>query len=513
MTRRELLARSSALGLALAVSVGPIGRALASEPKKGGHMRIAMSHGSTSDTLDPATIENGLQWCAAYAVANTLTELTPDGTLAPALATEWEATPDAKTWTFKLRKGVEFHNGKTMTADDVIASINYHRGEESKSVGKPILSAITEIKADGPDTIVITLSGGNAGFPYSFDSATFCIYPAKDGGIDWQAGGTGGYRMKAEEPGVRYEFERNPNYWRDDRAHAATVELLSIKDPAARNNALITDSVDVIDQVDLKTVTRMQRVPNIVVEEGAGPLHYVFPMLSKTPPFDNLDLRKALKHAIDREEMVQKILSGHGVIGNDHPIGPSYRYYAADIEQTPYDPDKAKHFMKKSGLGDITLDLSAADAAFAGAVDAAQLFQASAEKAGIKVNVVREPNDGYWSNVWMQLPFCGTYWGGRPTQDLMFSTAYAAGAPWNETYWSHDRFNELLLAARAELNEDLRREMYFEMQQLCSDEGGIIIPMFAAYVGAHSDALVHGDQIASNWRNDGHRIAERWWFA
>jgi peptide/nickel transport system substrate-binding protein len=146
-------------------------------------------------------------------------------------------------------------------------------------------------------------------------------------------------------------------------------------------------------------------------------------------------------------------------------------------------------------------------------MDAGVLFSESAAAAGVNLNVVREPNDGYWSNVWMQKSFCGTYWGGRPTEDLMFSTAYEAGVPWNETFWNNERFNELLLQARSELDEGLRRDMYFEMQQIVSDDGGIIIPMFANYVGAYSSALAHPDQIATNWRNDGHRIGERWWFA
>jgi peptide/nickel transport system substrate-binding protein len=88
-------------------------------PKKGGHMRMAMGHGATTDTLDPATLTNGLQWVVAYGVANTLTELDASGALVGSLATEWSSSADAATWTFKLRKGVEFHNGKTMTAKDV----------------------------------------------------------------------------------------------------------------------------------------------------------------------------------------------------------------------------------------------------------------------------------------------------------------------------------------------------------------------------------------------------------
>ena len=510
ISRREFLGRASALGIALTTGTALFNEARAAEPKKGGHMRLAMGHGSTTDDLDPAKIENGAQWVAAYGVANTLTELAADGSLVPALATGWEASPDAKVWTFELRKDVEFHNGKTMSADDVIASINHHRGEDTKSVGKAIMEAVADIKADGPNTVVIELSGGNADFPFNFNEATFGIYPAKDNGIDWVAGGSGPYKLTKENPGVRLDFERNPNYWKEGRAHADSVELLTIADATARNNALVTGAVDVIDQVDLKTVHLLSKRPGITVEEGAGPLHYVFPMRIKTAPFDNLDLRKALKFALNREEMVKKILVGHGVVGNDNPIGPSYRYYAADIEQTAYDPDKAKHHMQKSGLGDITIDFSVSDAAFAGAVDAALLYQASAEKAGIKINVVREPADGYWSNVWGKKSWCASYWGGYTTEDTMFSTGYAPGAAWNDTQWDHPRFTELLVAARAELDEAKRREMYREMQIILRDEGGVIAPMFANAVIARNDKIAHAGQ---SWVRafDGRRIMERWW--
>jgi peptide/nickel transport system substrate-binding protein len=509
MSRREFLGRSTALGMALSVGAGLADTAYAATPSKGGHMRLAMGHGSTSDTLDPATLTNGLQWVVAYGVANTLTELDAQSNLVGSLATEWSSSPDAVVWTFKLRDGVEFHNGKTMTAEDVIASINYHRGEASKSVGKPVMDAITDVTADG-NTVVITLASGNADFPFNFNEATFGIYPAGDGGIAWKAGGSGGYILKSEQPGQRYEFERNPNYWKDGAAHADTIELHSITDPAARHNALITGEVDCIDRVELKTLALMSRQPGVTIEEGAGPLHYTFPMATKVAPFDNVHLRKALKYAINRQEIVDKILFGHGVVGNDHPIGPSYRYHAADIEQLAYDPDKAAHHMKESGLGDVEINLSASDAAYSGALDAAVLFQASAKAAGININVVREPNDGYWSDVWMKKPWSASYWGGYSTEDTMFSTGFAAGAAWNDTQWDHPRFNELLVQARAELNETLRAEMYREMQVILRDEGGNIVPMFANEVHARNDKIAHGDL---SWVRgfDGRRIMERWW--
>ena len=148
-----------------------------------------------------------------------------------------------------------------------------------------------------------------------------------------------------------------------------------------------------------------------------------------------------------------------------------------------------------------------------GAVDAAILFKAQAAKAGIDVNVVREPNDGYWSNVWTKKPFVMCFWGGRPTEDWMFSQVYAKDAPWNDTHWDNEKFNRLLVAARVELDEDKRRAMYREMQLLVRDEGGVIVPAYANYVDARSKRIAHGPKIGSNWGLDGWKCIERWWVA
>jgi peptide/nickel transport system substrate-binding protein len=236
-------------------------------------------------------------------------------------------------------------------------------------------------------------------------------------------------------------------------------------------------------------------------------------MICTQDPFTDVNVRLALKHAIDRQEMVDKILLGYGVIGNDHPIGRGQRFFNKDLAQTPYDPDKAKFYLKKSGLGSLQVSLSAADAAFSGAVDAAVLFQNSAKNAGIDIQVKREPNDGYWSDVWMKKPFSAVYWGGRPVEDAMFSTTYKTGVSWNDTFWSNKRFDELLIKARAELEESNRRAMYYEMQAILNQDGGVIVPMFASYVFATSNKIDYGGDFASNWDLDGERWAERWSFA
>jgi peptide/nickel transport system substrate-binding protein len=222
-------------------------------------------------------------------------------------------------------------------------------------------------------------------------------------------------------------------------------------------------------------------------------------------------VRLALKYGVDREKMLKTILRGYGSVGNDHPISTANRYHASELPQRQFDPDKAKFHLKKAGITDASFDFLTAEAAFVGAIDAGVIYKETAAKAGININVVREPNDGYWSNVWMKKPWCAVFWGGRPTEDMMFSTAYAADAAWNDTSWQHKRFNELLVAARAELDDPKRRTMYVEMQSIVRDEGGVVVPMFAADLSATSDKIAHGP-VAANWEMDGLRAPERWWF-
>ena len=428
---------------------------LAQSPNKGGNFRIGKGHGGTTDKLDPGHHENGFTIAMVQGMNNYLTEVGADSSVIPELAESWEASPDATTWTFKLRPGVTFHNGKDITADDVIASMNHHRGEASQSAAKPLVESVTDIKADGKNTVVFTLNAGNADFPFIVSDYHMPILPAKDDGtMDYESGiGSGAYKLKNFDPGVRADFEKNPDYWKSDRGHFDSIEMVAITDPASRTNALVSGEVDAIDKVDLKTVGLLARKSGINIHQVTGTQHYTFPMRTDIAPFDNNDVRMALKYAINREEMVQKVLQGYGEVGNDNPIGRGQQFFAKDLAQTSYNPEKAKEHLKKAGLDSLTVDLSVADAAFGGAIDAGQLFSESAKAAGITINVVREPNDGYWSNVWNKKPFCACYWSGRPTVDWMFSTAYASGVPWNDTKFEHARFNELLIAARAELDE------------------------------------------------------------
>mgnify|MGYP000709864845 FL=1 len=514
LTRRSVLRGATALGAAALILPASM-RAAKAEPKKGGILRIGMGHGSTSDSLDPGSWDNAYSQVFATSRHNYLTEIDADGALQPEIAESWEASADAATWTFKIRQGVTFHSGKDVGAEDVVASINFHRGEDSTSAAKPIVDGITDIKATDSHTVVVTLDAGNADFPFIMSDYHIAIMPAVDGSIDpTSTDGCGAYVVDNFEAGVEARMTRNPNYWKTDRAHFDGIELLPIVDGAARQNALISGQVDVIDRVDLNTVHLLKRSSKINVLSVTGSQHYVFPMDSRAAPFSDNNVRMAMKHAVDREELVEKILNGYGSVGNDHPISTANRFHAGDaIEQRTYDADKAKWYLKQAGLTSIDLDLSVSDAAFGGAVDAGVLMSEKSAAAGINLKVTREPSDGYWSNVWMQKPFVASYWGGRPTEDWMFSTAYKSGVNWNESFWSNARFDELLASARSELDNDKRREMYVEMQGLVRDEGSTLIPMFASYVMAHSTAVATPEKVAPNWTMDGFRVAERWWFA
>ena len=511
LSRRTFMGQAGALGVAAAS--GPLWSSAAQAANKGGRLRIGSAHGSTTDSLDPATFENAYMSYLNYSTNNHLAEIGTSGKLEPELAESWEASPDARVWTFKIRQGVEFHNGKTLDADDVVASINHHRHEDSKSAAKALLKAMVSIEAQGKDSVKVTLEGGNAGFPYIISDYHIAIQPSKDGKIDPMGGiGCGAFQVAEFNPGVRFLGKKHVNYWKSDRGHFDEIEILSIPDGSARTNALKTGEVDVMDRCDLKTVHLLAQTPGIKVEETTGTAHYSIPMRTDMSPFDNNHVRMALKLGLDREALLKTVLRGHGAIGNDHPISPANQYHASELPQREYDPDQAMWHVKQAGMSSLSVDLSAADAAFAGAVDAAVLYREHAAKAGIEINVVREPNDGYWSSVWMKKGWSMCYWGGRPTEDWMFSTAYSDSAAWNDTFWKHERFNQLLILARAELNDELRRAMYVEMQSIVRDEGGVVVPLFNNYVFATSDKIRHGE-MQGNWDLDGSKLGERWWFA
>jgi peptide/nickel transport system substrate-binding protein len=516
ISRRTFMEGAIALGVAIPTAVNLWSSEVAAvTPKKGGQFRVGLDDGNTTDSLDPATYASRFMISMAHTRCNFLTEIAADNEVVGELAESWDVSPDARTWTLKLRRGVEFHHGKTFDAHDAAASLNYHRGESAKSGAKALLEAVTNIKADDKHTLVIELSAGSADLPYVLTDYHLVMLPSdSEGKISWENNsGTGGYLIEMFDPGVQATLRRFPNYWKKDRAHFESLVFSAIPDVAARQTALITDALDAMIECDFKTVELLEKDQNILIDEVPTGTHVTMPMQADVPPFNNADVRLALKHVIDREATVKVVLNGHGSLGNDQPISPIMPFYDSSIEQRVYDPDKARFHLKKAGMENLKVSLSAANAVITGGVDMAVLYEETAKKAGIEVSVVQEPDDGYWANVWLKKPFTLSGWGQRPTPDIIFTLAYAAGGDWNESHFKHERFNKLLVEARAELDRSKRGDIYSEMQRILHDDGSVIIPFFRNWIYARRGNVAHDAALTASWPLDGFRGPERWWFS
>ena len=513
--RREFIRQATALGMtAAAAATLADSAALAETPQKGGTFRIAVDDGNTTDSLDPATYESTFQIFLPRMITNNLTEITSDNELGPDAAESWEATPDAKTWIFKLHKGVEFHNGKSFTADDAVASLNHHRGENSTSGGTALLSTVTDIRAEDAHTVRIDLETGNADLPFIMTDYHFVMFPSDgEGSIDWSGVGLGGYVLEEFEPGIVALGSRNPNYYKEGKANFDAVEIHQVTDVIGREAGVQTGQFDAMIEADPKTADLLAQNENVIVEEIATGQHASMPMHTDVAPFDDVNVRLALKYALDREGALDVVLRGHGTVGNDHPIPPTMPYFDPAIEQRVYDPDRAKWHLQQAGMDSLAVDFSTSEVPFVGGVDFSVFYQETAKAAGIDVNVIREAEDGYWSNVWLVKPFSLCGWGPRPTPDMIFSLGYYGPAPWNDAHWQNGRFDELLIQARAELDDVRRAEMYSEMQHLVRDDGGTIVPFFRNYIWATALNVRHTESVSGEWSLDGNRAPERWWFA
>ncbi len=225
-----LISRRTAIkagvGAAAAVQLGGL-PARAAEPKRGGFARIATNDGSQTDSLDPITWPGSFTGSAlGGALCNNLTEILPDRSVAGDLAESFEGSDKSRKWTFKLKPGLTFHNGKSLTADDVVAAMKHHMGPNTKSPAKAVLALVTDVKADDKTTVVFTLSDSSPDLPYMLSDYHLPIMPAKaDGTMDLSAPvGSGPFVMERWTPGMPAKMKRNPNYHKANRPYLDEVE-------------------------------------------------------------------------------------------------------------------------------------------------------------------------------------------------------------------------------------------------------------------------------------------------
>lgn len=278
----------------------------------------------------------------------TLVDAGLKGQIEMRVAEEVSSNKDAMQWMFKIRKGIEYHNGATLTADEVVATLTRHKDEKSQSGALGFVKGIKEMKAEG-DMVTLTLEAGNADLPVPMADCHPFIKPG--GGVDNPAAGIGSGPCKVteNEPGVRTAFEKPAIYWDANRGFANQVEVLSINDNPARSAAIQAGQIHRMSRVDRKIVDLLNGNTDLVIERAAGPGHCVFIMECTKVPFDNSDLRMALKLAINRREMVGKILGGIGSRGNDFPINAACPQFDDSIPQREFDAAAALAAYKKSG--------------------------------------------------------------------------------------------------------------------------------------------------------------------
>ena len=514
ITRREFMTTLVGLGLSTAMAGGIISTAekvYAATPKKGGRLRCALIAGGADDTLNPERMDDSTDAVRGHQVYNNLARVSPKLIAEPELAVSWEASNRATDWVFELRKEVEFHNGKKLTSADVIYSFGIHRGDKSTSAAKPLLADIAEIKADGPNVVRLKLNSPNADLPLLFGDYHLGIVP--DGTTDFDPGvGTGPFKVKDFKPGIRLLVVRNENFW-GEGPYVDEIETFPIHDDVARANALLSGEADLIEAVDPKSVRIIEKTPGVELLSAKSGKCFTFALLSDIEPYSNMDLRLAFKYLLPREEILKKICGGYGLIGNDNPIAPTDPFYNTDLPIRPYDPDRAKFHLKKAGRDsfDMVVNTSqAVNGCGVNAVDAAVIFAERAKAGGINATVRRHPADGYWDSVIFNHPCFMGFWNARPSADLILTIGWLSTAKWNESRIKDEKLDNLIIEARGETDFNRRKELYWEVQRIITEEGGNGIPVFIDYQDAYR-SHVKGLDPHPSFPLSGARFSDRVW--
>ncbi|HSW24725.1 MAG TPA: ABC transporter substrate-binding protein [Burkholderiaceae bacterium] len=488
-TRRDMLTMLMAGGMQATLAGGLAtlaSTAHAQTPRKGGRITVATNASGVNDSLDPAKASNQTDYCRGFMFYNGLTVLDGSLTPRPQLAEEF-TSQDAKTWVFKLRKGVTFNDGKPLTPADVVFSIMRHKDAATASRAKVLAEQIESVTASGPNEVTFRLTSPNADLPVVL--GTYYFHIVKAGTTDFNAGiGTGPYKLKEFKPGVRSIAVRNENYWKPNRPYLDEIELVGITDESARVNALLAGQLDLVQAVSPRSVERVTAGGQHAVYETKSVSYTNLIMRRDSSPGNNPDFVLAMKHLFNREQLLKSIQLGRGVVANDQPIASSNRFYFKGLPQRPYDPEKAKWHLQKANLGSTAIPVVVSPAA-SNSVEMALVMQHAAKQIGLNLDVKRMPADGYWSTHWMKHPVGFGNVNARPSADLALTLFFKSDAPWNEAAWKNEKFDQLLVAARGEVDQAKRAQLYADMQVLVHNEGGIGIPMFISSLDGHNSKL------------------------
>jgi len=452
-------------------------------------LRIGNDYGTgAATTMDP--YDGNRFWPTIDLVYESLVTLDPQGQPEPRLATDWTASDDLKTWTVRLRPGVRFHDGSEFDAPDVAWSFRRMTDPDFDSPVRAVLGIVARVEAVDPLTVVFHLSGAEADFPQLLGDYRAVILPE---GMDADTAreapnGTGPFRVETLAPEATTRLAANGTYWQG-RPRLDAVEIVTIADSSARLQAMLGGQIDLLLTADPKQERLFANNPAFTVQHIPSGDWNAITWQTDVAPYDDPRVRKALRIAVNRQEMTDLLLGpGNGVVACDTPVWPgdAYRWNG----DCPQDIEEARRLLAEAGYPDgIDVEIATSDVE-ENMVQIVEVYQQQVAPAGIRVQLKMTGADGYWDDVWMQVPAFTDSWGQRPATQVL-NEVYRSTAAWNASNWRRAEFDAMLDAARAEPDLERRRALYQKIQQILFEEGGVLIPYHKVVMRVLS-ARVHG---------------------
>lgn len=476
ITRRSF---TGLIGGAALSTPSSLSKAQQSQPRRGGRVQVVLQETASSSLLDPTKIASWAVYFAYELVGARLVNVDSHLQPIPALAESWEAANgQVNDWIFRLRRGAEFHDGKSVSSQDVIYTINRLRDPTAQSPLRVLVDHVSDIVAEDAQTIRFKLARPDADFPLLLAQDRFHIFPEGYSRFDKPLG-AGAFIANGLDPAGVNTYRRNPNFWDSGKPYLDEVSFQGNQDSIARVSALLAGDVDAIQAVSFALAKRVTATSGLDVVSSPSGLHNVIAMHVDKAPFDRVEVRNALNYLLDRSLLRDKLCAGQASIGNDHPIPPFSPFYHSELPVRSYDPDRARALLRRAGVDLGQLVLHASDAVTPGvAVDFAQIYADTARQAGVNVQARRDPVAGYWDSVWLKEPLMIGAWGTRYTPDAMLRVAYRSDAKWNETRWKRPDIDSMMDEAVATTDIARRRMLYWDIQEAIHKEGGAGIPLF-----------------------------------
>lgn len=499
LDRRSFLRHGSRVGLSMAlmaaamktVGFDPIGSALAQSGTPGGTIRVALI--APSGIIDPVTVADQYGLLVLQQVGDFLVLDGPDLVLQPMLATEWSPNDDGTVWTFKLRDDVKFHDGRTMTADDVVASIERladpDNGSNALSAFKGVLSKGGTKKVDD-HTVAFHLDAPNGNFPYylSSDNYNAIILPADyAGNFEAEMNATGPFKLEKYTPKVGATFVKNPDYWGGE-PKLDRVELSFYADQQPQVLALLGGQVDVVQQVTVQGSQSLFNNPAVKILELRSNAHRQIHMKCQSGPFADKRVRQAMALTLDRPRLIQGLFRGMADIGNDSPFAPVFPSTDPTVEQRAKNIEKAKQLMAEAGTSGFDTTFTTMSIQELPAL--ASLIKNAAAEIGINVTLkIEDPGAYYGSAVpgksdWLDSEFGMTDYGHRGIPNVFLTAPLKSDGTWNGANFQNAEYDKLVEAYVAALDLDAQKDAAGKIQRLLLDETPIIFPYFYNWLTA-----------------------------